>query len=102
MLNDPGSWPYWPVLPMKRPVDHSPHLGFVTADFPTVILKEAPTMRGILLQLACEPGDGLPILGSKDNQHMPKDSEAYKLYESMVIKRYDDIDGMLDDDWEID
>jgi len=102
MLENPKAWPHWPVLPMKRSWKYGPSMGFVTADFPTVVLKHKPSMKGILLQLACEEGDGLPILGSDKNQHMPKDSEAYKVYEEAIIKRYDDIDGMLDDGWKID
>jgi hypothetical protein len=59
-------------------------------------------MRGILLQLACEVGEGLPIIGSEMHHHEPKDSKARKMYEDNVIKRYEDIDGMLDDGWVID
>jgi hypothetical protein len=93
---------------MKRPFlkgsdsDHFPNLGFVTADFPNIILNKAPSMRGILLQLACEEGDGLPIIGSEMHHREPKDSEAHKLYEDNIIKRYEDIDAMLDDGWVID
>jgi hypothetical protein len=104
MLKDPNAWPYWPVLPMKRSMDHSPNLGFVTADFPNIVLSQRPSMKGILLQLACEEGDGLPVVGrpEEENHHEPKDSKMYKVYEDNVIKRYDDIDGMLDDGWKID
>lgn len=102
MLENPGDWPRWPMLPMKRSLDYSPNLGFVTADFPTVILEKPLTMTGILVQLACEDGEGMPVLGSDNNLHYPKNSKARKMYEDKVIKRYTDIDAMLDDGWEID
>ena len=102
MLEDPRGWPYWPILPMKRSLDYSPNLGFVTADYPSIILKKGPTMKGILLQLACEAG--MPVLGGNDGEVtiLEQDSEARKLYENNIVKRYDDIDGMLDDGWVID
>jgi hypothetical protein len=100
MLADPQSWPLWPFLPMKRHVDDMPFSGFaVTADFPTVVLKQFPTTKGILLQLACEHPEGLPVPGGG---HQKADENARRMYEEHVEARYDDVEAMLDAGWEID
>jgi hypothetical protein len=99
-ISDPIRWPKWPVLPMKREGEHGTEAGFcVTADYPTIVLKQFPTPRGILYQLACE--DGLPMLGQDRLRYSTPDER--KVYdEQMVEHRYDDIDQMLDAGWVID
>lgn len=99
MLEDPQRWPYWPILPMKRSGGDA---GFcVTADYPTIVLKQFLNAKGILLQMSCEE-EGLPVLGHPGKvQHAPDNLK--KMYEADIVhKRYEDIDGMLDDGWRVD
>jgi hypothetical protein len=100
-IADPERWPAWPVLPLKHhDGDGNVEAGFcITPDFPTVVLKEFPTARGILLQLACEGDRGLPVPGGGKQLG---DDEARALYEGYVYARYADVDAMLDAGWMVD
>jgi hypothetical protein len=99
MLEHPLRWPLWPVLPVKHP---DGRVGVVTADYPTIVLKQRPTTSGILLQLACEES-GMPALGRPDEvHHEAQDSEGRAAYEEQIEARYQDIDGLLDAGWRID
>lgn len=92
MLKNPGSWPHWPVLPMKRRYEGEggPRVdaaGYsVTADYPTIVLRGFPTTSGVLEQLAVE--NGTTSIGTD--------------YEGRIVKRYESIEQMLDDGWAID
>ena len=98
MMNTPTDWPLWPCLPIKRNVGNGLETGWVSADYPTIVLRTRPSMRGILLQLACE--DGLPVPGETGLRHA--DDEARAVYEAQIVKRYTDVDGVLDDGWIVD
>lgn len=95
MLKDPKRWPLWPALPIKNSDGRT---AWVTADYPLIVLKEHPTMRGILLQLACE--DGMPVPGATELHHAGDDER--RVYEEQVMARYIDADGLLDAGWRID
>jgi hypothetical protein len=102
MIETPTRWPYWPILPLKRPGNGWPDTGYcITPDYPTVVLKKFLNTKGILLQLACEE-DGLPVPGQPGKvQGVPDEMRA--MYEKDIVeKRYQDIDGMLDDGWRVD
>lgn len=89
----PTQWPYWPCLPVKHRsrdtclIDNN---GWVTADYPSIVLKTKPTARGVLIQLEIEQ---TPTAVHESVQ---------LLYTDNVIARYDTVDAMLDDGWEVD
>jgi hypothetical protein len=93
MLENPRRWPCGFYLPMKIRTDGTVDAGYaVTADYPTIVLKGYPSSRGLLVQLACE-----------DPELAPPGIEDFKaLYATHVVARYDTIDEMLDNGWEID
>lgn len=103
---DPTDWPYWPTLPVKNPARFNQpmdkHLGFVTADYPHIVLKERPTTMGIILQLRFELGDtDLDEMGFFNPKKLIPTSDKEQ-YESMILHRYEDIDALLDDGWVVD
>lgn len=83
-IADPGRWPYWPILPMKRRVSRD---GFetvdagycITPDYPTVIAKGMLTNQEVIAQLTAPGG----YLGPR-------------------CRRYDSVDAMLADGWTVD
>ncbi len=95
-LNEPKTWPRWPVLPMKNKDGRAGYC--VTADYPLVLLVGFPSMKGILLQLAVE--DGLPVPGQP--KVMQADDHSRAVYEKHVEARFTDIDEMIDAGWEVD
>lgn len=102
MFENPNAWPNWPFLPMKKPQANGQTLtGYaVTADYPLILLKQFPTMQGILLQIACE--DGLPVIGGAPDELRHADDAAKALYEANIEQRFIDFDQMLDAGWRID
>jgi hypothetical protein len=98
----PAAWPLWPVLPVKRMYDDQLEVGWVTADFPTVVLRERPTVKGILTQLRFELSvEEMDELGHFDPRRIVPES-ARPLYEAQILHSYHDAWALVDDGWTVD
>lgn len=83
-IEDPASWPLWPVLPMKRRTDAGGYdLGLITPDFPATVLKTNLHAQDVVKM----------VVAQLDNEgHVP----------GMTSIGYASIHDMLVDGWTVD
>jgi hypothetical protein len=83
MINTPTRWPAWPLLPLVQRKNGHTDYGIITPDYPNVVIKA----------LVFFVNSTEVVLTQLDN-----DGEV----PGMEIIRYQDVDAMLDDSWEVD
>jgi hypothetical protein len=88
MIESPGRWPMWPMLPLKKVGSQYAELpmkertGLITPDFPNIVIHEIIFRVNVNLVIHQLQHDG--------------DVEGIK------TTKYQDIDAMLDDGWTVD
>lgn len=103
MIETIDAWPCWPNLPLKRRTDDGGiEIGAITADYPNVVLRRMVNAKGILLQLRFESSEEeLDALGMFDPRHLIPES-ARPMYDALVTHRYETVEAMLEDGWQVD
>jgi len=100
LSGEPYEWPYWPACPVKRAGGEE--LGWVTADYPSIVLRERPLMRGVLAQLRFESAaEQLGELGFFDPRRIVPEA-VRPLYEAQVVGRFRDVQALVDAGWLVD
>ena len=102
MIEAVDRWPLWPTLPMKKRRETGGYeTGWITADCQTVLLKQQPNTKGILLQIWLEfDQKKLDELGVFKPPPVPDAMRS--MYEDQVIKRDETVEMMLSDGWMVD
>jgi hypothetical protein len=81
IVNNPETWPNWPVLPVKREFNKD-EIGIVTPEFPsTVIMINMWMVRGGLVQ---------------------ENGKAFINGEEIPTMSYESVDAMFEDGWVVD
>lgn len=87
-MNDPGLWPHWPVLPMKRPSRYS-----------TAQKSDDPNTWSFGMLVAWEGNRTTLFCGFI---HAIPGGKFGDVFGTLPQKDYTDFEAILDDDWMVD